>query len=353
MLEKVGLIGHLALGRDKYDGQTVKTRTVYYGLKKQLGEGIVIVDTYQKSNPFQLVVQTIKCLLHTEKIIVMLSRNGLRILLPILYCYVRWHHGEVYHCVIGGNDDELLKKNPKWVKYLSSFRVNWYESENLAAEMRKKGIHSAKYLPNFKNISPLSSEELSIQEKNICDSSEYRFCTFSRVTKEKGITNAIVAVEVISKEKGVNVKLDIYGPVEENYQTEFNELLRKTNVVEYKGIVASDESVSVLKNYYGLLFPTYFYGEGFPGTLIDAMCAGVPVIASDWHFNAEIISDGTDGIIYGNEVYPTLFDAVVWSIEHRSRFMQYRTSFWKKADNFSVKKNIDIILAEMKVRVEL
>lgn len=353
MVEKIGLIGHLALGREKYDGQTVKTRTVYYGLKERLGGGIVFVDTYRKANFVRLFMQTIKCLLRTKKIIVMLSRNGLRFFLPILYCFVRLCHGEVYHCVIGGNDDELLRKNPKWVKYLSSFRANWYESEKLVAEMRKRGIHSAKYLPNFKDISPLLLEELSIQEKNISDSSEYRFCTFSRVTKEKGITDAIVAVERLSKEKGVNVKLDIYGPVEESYRAEFDGLLKKASAVEYKGIVASNESVGILKNYYGLLFPTYFYGEGFPGTLIDAMCAGVPVIASDWHFNAEIISDGIDGIIYGKEAYATLFDALVWSIENKDCFLQYRMKFWKKAYNFSVKRNIDVILAEMKVGVDL
>lgn len=353
IVKKITLIGHLAFERDMFDGQTVKTRTVYAGLKARLGNNIITIDTYEKSKPVSLFFKTLKCLHDSNKIIIMLSRNGLRFFLPILYLFVRLHRGEVYHCVIGGNDEELLRKNPRWVKYLSSFHVNWYESKNLVAEMKKIGILNAKYLPNFKDICPLFLEELKAQEKIIAESNVYRFCTFSRVTREKGISDAILAVERLHKENHLNVELDIYGPIDESYRPEFETLLRSTKTAKYKGAIDSNKSVEILKDYYGLLFPTFFYGEGFPGTLIDAMCAGVPVIASDWHFNAEIISDGRDGIVYGNEKYITLYDALLWSIRYQDRFMQYRCRFWEKSKNYLVEKNIDTILQEMKVGVKL
>ena len=40
-----------------------------------------------------------------------------------------------------------------------------------------------------------------------------------------------------------------------------------------------------------------YEGEGFAGTLIDAYSAGVPVIASDWKYNKEIVSDEV-GYVY-------------------------------------------------------
>ena len=55
-----------------------------------------------------------------------------------------------------------------------------------------------------------------------------------------------------------------------------------------------------MKNYYALLFPTYYEGEGFAGTLIDAMAAGVPVIASDWRYNSEIVQDNRTGFLIKN-----------------------------------------------------
>jgi len=47
-----------------------------------------------------------------------------------------------------------------------------------------------------------------------------------------------------------------------------------------------------------LLFPTYYEGEGFPGTIIDAFSSGLPAIATDWRYNSELISNGETGFIY-------------------------------------------------------
>ena len=40
---------------------------------------------------------------------------------------------------------------------------------------------------------------------------------------------------------------------------------------------------------------TYWHGEGFPGIFIDAFIAGLPVIATDWSMNGELIKDGKNG----------------------------------------------------------
>jgi glycosyltransferase involved in cell wall biosynthesis len=46
-----------------------------------------------------------------------------------------------------------------------------------------------------------------------------------------------------------------------------------------------------------MLFPTYYDGEGFAGTILDAESAGVPIIASDWKYNPEIVIDDEIGYI--------------------------------------------------------
>ena len=61
-----------------------------------------------------------------------------------------------------------------------------------------------------------------------------------------------------------------------------------------------DKSVDVLKCYFALLFPTDYEGEGCAGTLRDAYSAGVPVIASDWKYNAELVNEDV------GYVYPTM-----------------------------------------------
>lgn len=122
-------------------------------------------------------------------------------------------------------------------------------------------------------------------------------CTFSRVMKEKGIEDAVYAVRTVNEHFGRTVyTLDIYGQVD-SVQTEWFNELKSTfpSYIKYGGIVPFDKSVEVLKNYFALLFPTYYEGEGFAGTLIDALAAGVPVIASDWKYNNEVVKDGING----------------------------------------------------------
>ena len=120
--------------------------------------------------------------------------------------------------------------------------------------------------------------------------------------REKGIEDAVQAVTSANNELGYRAfSLDIYGQVDQA-QAEWFAHLRQTfpDNIRYAGIVPFDKSVDILKHYFALLFPTYYQGEGFAGTLIDAYAAGVPVIASDWKYNAELVSKAV-GVVYPTE----------------------------------------------------
>lgn len=117
--------------------------------------------------------------------------------------------------------------------------------------------------------------------------------------REKGIEDAVNAVVSVNTVLGVQAfSLDIYGQVD-GMQTEWFEALQKEfpSYIRYGGLVPFDKSVDVLKCYFALLFPTCYEGEGFAGTLIDAYSAGVPVIASDWKYNAELVNEDV-GFVY-------------------------------------------------------
>ena len=47
-----------------------------------------------------------------------------------------------------------------------------------------------------------------------------------------------------------------------------------------------------------LVFPTRFFTEGIPGTILDAYAAGVPVISSRWESFFDVVDDGYTGIGY-------------------------------------------------------
>src|SRR5699024_8891823 len=103
------------------------------------------------------------------------------------------------------------------------------------------------------------------------DSEPYNLCTFSRVTTLKGIKEAIEIVVKINENNNKTIyTLDIYGQVDKNFEEEFNTLMKNTpETIQYKGII-SDNATEILEKYFLLLFPTKYYDEGVPGTIIDA-----------------------------------------------------------------------------------
>lgn len=152
-------------------------------------------------------------------------------------------------------------------------------------------------------------------------------CTFSRISKEKGIEDAIDAVQYLNDKYGfVAFTLTIFGQSDEDYQERFEHLKGSfPEYICYGGCIPSNESVNVLKGYFALLFPTYYEGEGFAGTLIDAYSAGIPVVATDWHYNAEIVKSNL------GYLYPT---------HNQTEFIRILEDIMLRPDNvLSKKKN--------------
>lgn len=309
----IGIIGHFGGKYNFLDGQTIKTKILYEELLRATEWKIIKVDTYYKShNPLKLMYDTTKCLLKTNKIFVLLSGNGMKFYFPLLSFCANIFKIKVYHDVIGGNLDTYIIQNPKFVKYLNSFIVNWVETEKLKYKISKLGINNCEVMPNFKRLSVVNISK-HIQNE------PYTFCIFSRIMKEKGIEIAIDAIESINNDAGRTIcRLDIYGRVDEKYKDEFDNVLKKASKeIAYKGAVSYCQSVETIREYYALLFPTYWKGEGFPGTIIDAFSAGLPVVASDWNCNSEIIDNKVNGILFPNEENKDLKDSILWMINNK------------------------------------
>jgi glycosyltransferase involved in cell wall biosynthesis len=74
-------------------------------------------------------------------------------------------------------------------------------------------------------------------------------------------------------------------------------LISEQEHIQYKGVLDFRTAIQTLNGYDCLLFPTYFIGEGFPGTIFEGFAAGLPIIATDWLFNRELICDGENGFL--------------------------------------------------------
>ena len=342
---KVGVIGHLGGPEIFSDGQTVKTKNLVM-LLENAGFEVIKADTYfNKVNKARLLADTMVCLLRCRHIFLLVSEGGMRFYLPFLYYINKLTRRRIYHYVIGSELLQMVASDAKMVRYLNALDVNWFEYDSGTAFLRENGVRNAWTLPNFKFLKT---------EDHICEydgaDNLFRFCTFSRVMEEKGISDAIEAVAGINAEQGkVIARLDIYGPVEADYRLKFEQLLRAHgDCVSYRGIADSEGSVEILKRYYALLFPTRWAGEGVPGTLIDAFAAGVPVIATDWNANREIITHNKQGVIYPNDSMPDLDAAVSWAIAHPEKMADMRRESKQEFTRYLPETILETILRQMK-----
>lgn len=328
--KKISIIGHFGGNQEFNDGQTVKTKILYEELSRKTNWAIKKVDTYYKTKkPLKLFKDTIVCLMSSKKIIVLLSGNGMKFYFPLLYFASNILGTKVYHDVIGGNLDKYVDEYPNFKKYLNGFKVNWVETDSMKSKLESRGITNCVVIPNFKR--------LNISYNYDCPHGKpYRFCIFSRVMKEKGVETAISAIQSINNDAEEELcKLDIFGRVDKGYQKRFTELLRKTTeAIQYKGMIPYQKSVEAISKYYALLFPTYWEGEGFPGTIVDAFSAGIPVIATDWNCNGEIIKNEQNGILYPNLNITDLKQAILWSIKHEEDMTVLKKNCIKSAKQY-------------------
>lgn len=304
-MKKVCVIGHFAYGKNYLDGQTVKTKIVTKELKQQLGKDeIMTIDTHGGSKKLlKLLFQLPHVMKKVENIIIMPAHNGIRFFAPLLAFFNNFFHIKLHYVVIGGWLPEFLESRKELQKSLKRFSGIYVETNTMKNNLEKLGFKNVYILPNCKELNILKEDELIY-----ATSKPFKLCTFSRVMKEKGIEDAVNAVEEINKQYGESIfTLDIYGQVDPSQAEWFENLKKKfSNDIKYKGLVPFDQSTNVLKEYYALLFPTYYEGEGFAGTLIDAMAAGVPVIASNWRYNKEIIHNGENGLLIEDDLLNSL-----------------------------------------------
>ena len=144
--------------------------------------------------------------------------------------------------------------------------------------------------------------------------------------------------------------LDIYGPVDPGEDEIWFAELRKsfTDAITYRGNAPFDKSVEILSSYFALLFPTQYFTEGIPGTIIDAYAAGVPVIASKWKSFADVVEDGVTGLGYNFNTTTDLEEIMEKIVNDPSMITDLKQGCIRKANDFLPQNAIKPLIDRIK-----
>lgn len=122
-----------------------------------------------------------------------------------------------------------------------------------------------------------------------------RLIYISRICEDKGLdTLKKLYDRVRSTNSSISFSIDFFGQMTDDYF--YNHLSDIPNYC-YKGVLQPEEVIPTLEKYDALIFPSHYEGEGCPGIMVEALFAGLPIIASDWKYNSEIVDNGVNGIL--------------------------------------------------------
>lgn len=328
MRKKVGLIGNRGNG-ELIGGQITKTGEVFEYLKNQYGD-INEINVYGKKKCI-LIINVIKVMSRSNNVVIILATPGYFKILPFVIFLKKIFSCTVHEIVIGGVRHEYLKTDVKKLWLEKRIDYIYLESTHLVNMYKNIGFSNCVYLPNFKNFNSIKIKPRKSPQRLI------KLCTFSRIDKNKGIDTAVEIILNLNKycmEK--KFLLDIYGPIDEKYQDEFKKIISCSNVT-YMGVVNTKASQDTLCKYDILLFPTHWKAEGFPSTFIDAMSAGLPIIASDKDNFKDVIVNGVNGYLveeYDIEMYCKF---IIELVSDEKIFIQFKRNSLKMAEKYKTR----------------
>jgi glycosyltransferase involved in cell wall biosynthesis len=286
------VIGNYGIVREKIDGQTIKTRLIADSLESVYPADVIRIDIGGgvKAKALALMAFFVS-LFRAKEVFVLPGINFLRFgCLPLIFL-CRLFKSDVHYVVVGG-----------WIKQEArspfiGFLLARFDSVNL--ELKSLVIELFRYnkatywLPNFRDTDFVPSNPLASSNESC-----FKLVYFSRVMREKGIFEAIeVASGLLAS--GWRCQLTIYGPLDFVCDEDLTLFKNKlSSNIKYKGLLQPNsmfyEELSLGDI---MLFPSTYPGEGFPGAIVDTFIAGLPVIASNWAYNSEIVINGRNGFI--------------------------------------------------------
>lgn len=154
-----------------------------------------------------------------------------------------------------------------------------------------------------------------------------RFLFLAQLRREKGVAEAVAAAGRLPE----GASLTVLGPAMPGFDVA---ALDPSPRWSYGGPVPSADVPRVLAEHDVLVFPTYHEGEGMPGIVIEALQAGLPVIATRFRALGELVRDGVDGLLVAPRDVDALADAMRAVTLDRALYARLAAGAQARGDEF-------------------
>lgn len=320
-----------------YGGVTVKNDLIYSELSKR----IAVVRNVGKNRLICQMKDILNVLFLRRALIigVSASRGKSGFITKMLYQFNRKTMRKSIYFMMGGLEAGRIADSLNHIKMYSNYARVYVETAAMKECLVNVGLSNCFLFPNCRKR-PISEYLINRNyEKRLS-------CVFfSNIQIVKGVDTVLKVAE-----KLINVDFYFYGYIDKEIKEEFIAKCNTANNVFYKGIFdgKTHDVYEELRQYDVLVFPTRWKNEGVPGVLVEGKIAGLAEIVSDMCYNAELVIDGTEGVILKENSVSCLAEEIDKMDSDREYLQRLKEGSRSSAERFYIDNYIEEIIDALK-----
>ena len=294
MKRRLVFIGPIMKGKHARGGDTMKNQ-LFLDRFEQVYDKVIALDTYNWKKKPLLFPKIITTLFFHRGIPIVISANPGSADTLIRFLDKVGLARNVVYCVIGGTFHIRIRQGRFSKNHYKGLKAILVEGRQMVDSLNEDGFNNVFYSPNFKVINQVKESEKKSDDKT-------HFVFLSRIEKSKGCDIIFESIDSLNN-SGYLDRYDVmfYGSLSKDadYAHSFLASIASHQETSYGGLLnlRDQKNYDILAQCDVMLFPTFWQGEGFPGVVIDAYMSSLPIIATDWNMNRDIIEDGKTGWI--------------------------------------------------------
>lgn len=286
-------------------GTTISFEVLLHSIKqiKGLQYSVIYTNKYkglELINRIRSFIYVMKELLHSNKrgnlIILNASCKGILYIGFFLTILNLFYQKKIILRIFGGNFDIFYKSRTFLTAFILRYILN---RANLI-------LIQTKYLMNFlteeniirdtKRLKWYPTNRLFRPEKNMSKKA-INFYYAGHIKKDKGIETIIRAAALLND----NIKIHLFGRIRED---SLLNTIDNCDKCLYHGELNHDALIMAIRKLDALIYPSFHWGEGYPGIIVESILLGKPVLAAKWRSVPEIVRK--NGLLFDVDDHKTL-----------------------------------------------
>lgn len=207
----------------------------------------------------------------------------------LLYPYITSFQSRLHNLLYNSRFYLHLLREAKIIHVINSSEERYLKNNLSVGRVIK--IHNPFDFQMFTKNASFYRFKLKLEKKKL------NILWVGKLIKEKGVKDLLATIETINQlSEGNKISWNIIGSGE--MEPQIRKCVQKWKNVRYFGYVENNYLASIYKE--NDIFISTSAGEGFPYTILEAQCFGLPVIAYKNNGTAEILQNHKTGILVLN-----------------------------------------------------